>query len=192
MAKITMQSPSSRFFYPWPLSLVSCVDEAGKPNIITIGASSICSSNPPTVGVAIGTMQYSLTLINETRDFGVNLPRQDQLWQADFCGCNSGRSMNKFEAAGFTVQEPTKIKSPLIAECPVSMECKLVETVHLGNHDWVIGEIVAVHCDQSILDENGRFDPTKTDPVLCFWNEYWSIGEKLKSWHYARTEPKPE
>ncbi len=192
MAKRLMRSPSSRYFYPWPLVLVSCVDENGKPNIITVAAASICSSNPPTVGVAIGTMQYSLGLIQNTQDFGVNLPRRDQLWKADFCGSYSGREMNKFEACGFTVQQPRFIKSPLIAECPVSMECKLIETVHLGNHDWLIGEIVAVWCDEAVVDEHGRLDTAKTDPIFCFWNEYWSIGEKLAEWHYSRRSQPPE
>lgn len=191
MSKVKMPSPSSRYFYPWPIVLVSCVDESGKPNIITVGAASICSSNPPTVGVAIGTMQYSLGLIQQSGDFGVNLPRRDQLWQTDFCGSHSGRDMNKFEAVGFTVQQPAVIKSPLIAECPVSMECKVIETVHLGNHDWVIGEIVAVHCDESILDSDGRFDPAKCDPIFSFWTEYWSIGEKIGEWHYTRGQTRP-
>ncbi|MCD6350629.1 MAG: flavin reductase family protein [Armatimonadetes bacterium] len=186
MAKKQMCDPSSRYFYPWPIVLVSCVDEGGKPNIITIGASSICSSNPPTVGIAVGTMQYSLELINRTKDFGVNLPTADQVWEADFCGSQTGRKINKFEATGFTVQEPAVIQSPLIAECPMSMECKLIETVHLGNHDWLIGEIVAVHCDESVLDERGRFDPSKCNPIFAFWNEYWSVGEKLAEWHYSR------
>ncbi|MBC7287136.1 MAG: flavin reductase family protein [Armatimonadetes bacterium] len=188
MAKVQIDTPSSRFFYPWPLVLVTSIDNKGKPNIMTVGASSICSSNPPTVGVAIGTMQYTLELIRQTGDFGVNIPRRDQLRQADMCGTISGREVNKFELAGFTVQEPKLIRSPLIAECPVSMECRVVHTVRLGNHDWVIGEIVAVHCDESVLDSAGRLDTSKCDPIFCFWNEYWSIGEKLNEWHFTRRE----
>ena len=186
MPKQLMKSPSSRYFYPWPIVLVSSVDERGKPNIITIGASSICSSNPPTVGVAIGTAQYSLTLIEQTQDFGVNIPCADQLAQTDYCGSHSGRTMNKFEAAGLTPMPSTQITSPLIEECPVSMECKLVDTVNLGNHDWLIGEIVAVHVDDAVLDEQGRFDPANTNPLLGFWGEYWTAGERLEKWHHVR------
>ena len=191
MSKVALKSPTSRFFYPWPVVLVSCIDKDGKPNIITIGASSICSSNPPTVGIAIGTAQYSLGLIKRTKDFGVNLPTRDLLWQTDFCGSHSGRNMNKFEAAGLTVQPSKLIKSPLIAECPVSMECKLIHAVSLGNHEWLIGEIVAVHCDEAILDERGELDTSKVNPIFSYWAEYWSVGERLKDWHFSRTEPKP-
>ena len=185
MAKVQISSPSCRFFYPWPLVLVSCVDENGKPNIITIGASSICSSSPPTVGVAIGVGQYSLGLIERTKDFGVNLPDRSQLFESDYCGTVSGRNLNKFEAAGLTVQPPALITSPLIAECPVSMECKLVERVSLGNHEWVIGEIVAVHVDDRYLTDE-RLNTEALDPIMCFAGEYWSIGEKLEHWHFAR------
>lgn len=185
MSKIVMKTPSIVYYYPWPIVLVSCVDESGKPNIITIGASSVCSAHPPTVGIAVGVRQYSLGLINATQDFGVNLPRSDQLWQADYCGCVSGRTMNKFEAAKFTPQQATKITSPLIRECPVSMECKLIHTLHLGDHDWLVGEVVAVHVDEEILDERGHLDNTKLNPLLSLHGEYWSAGEKLEDWHYA-------
>lgn len=179
-------APSSRYFYPWPIVLVSCVDEAGKPNIITIGASSICSSNPPTVGIAVGTAQYSLGLIERTGDFGVNIPTADQLAASDFCGSHSGRGMSKFEAVGMTPAPSTLIASPLIAECPVSMECKVIHRVNLGNHDWLIGEILAVHADESVLDEQDRLDPARTNPLLAFWGEYWTLGERLERWHYVR------
>jgi len=192
MAKIAMQSPSTRFFYPWPVVLVSSVDADGKPNVMVVAASSICSSNPPTIGVALGTMQYTLSLIQETGDFGANLPSREMLWQTDFCGSHSGRDMNKFEAAGLTVQPSRHIKSPLVAECPVSMECRVVHTVHLGNHDWLIGEIVAVYCDESVLDEEGHFDTSRIHPIFAYWNEYWSVGEKLRDWFFSRAEPRPE
>jgi flavin reductase (DIM6/NTAB) family NADH-FMN oxidoreductase RutF len=186
MSKQLMPTPTSRYFYPWPVVLVSCVDEDGKPNAITIGASSICSSNPPTVGVAVGVAQYSLGLIERTGDFGVNIPRADQLWATDYCGSHSGRSVNKLQAVGMTAVPSTQIASPLLDECPVSMECRLIHRVNLGNHDWLIGQIVAVHVDESVLDAAGHLDPAKTDPLLSFWGEYWSIGERLDDWHSSR------
>ena len=190
MGKVLVGRPNVRYFYPWPLVLVSCVDEQGKPNIITIGASSICSSNPPAVGIAVGVGQYSLSLINATQDFGVNIPSTDQLFESDYCGSVSGRNLNKFEAAELTPQPPVKMKSPLILECPVSMECKLVHTAHLGSHDWLIGEIVAVHVDESVLDKQGNLDFEKVKAVFSFYGEYWDIGKKLADWHYSRKRNK--
>jgi flavin reductase (DIM6/NTAB) family NADH-FMN oxidoreductase RutF len=186
MSKVLIARPVSRYFYPWALTLVSTVNEEGTPNIITIGASSICSSNPPTVGVAIGTAQYSLALIEKTGDFGVNIPRASQVYETDFCGSHSGRTVNKFEALGWTVQKSSAITSPLIAECPVSMECKVIQTVPLGGHAWVIGQIVAVHVEEELLGEGGRLDVPGAEPLLGFWGEYFGLGEKLAEWNYTR------
>jgi flavin reductase (DIM6/NTAB) family NADH-FMN oxidoreductase RutF len=185
MPKLLMKTPSIIYYYPWPIVLVSCVDAEGKPNIITIGASSVCSAHPPTVGIAVGTRQYSLGLINATQDFGVNLPRADQLQQTDYCGCVSGRSMNKFEAAKLTPQKSARIASPLIQECPVSMECRLIHTLHLGDHDWLVGEIVAVHVEEAVLDERGHLNFTELNPIFSFHSEYWDVGKKLEDWHFA-------
>lgn len=185
MPKVKLEKPTIRCFFPWPIVLVSCGGGDSNPNIITIGASSICSANPPTVGVAIGVRQYSLGLINATKDFGVNLPGADQLREADYCGCVSGRTVNKFERLGWTPQESSIIRSPLILECPVSLECRLRHTVNLGDHDWLIGEIVAVHVADDILDESGQLTPAKTHPIFSFWGEYWDVGRKLEDWHFA-------
>ncbi len=188
MSKTVTSSATTRYFYPWPISLVSTVDEDGKPNIITIAASSICSSSPPSVGVAIGTAQYSLTLIERTGDFGVNLPRAGQVSEVDYCGSHSGRTVDKFQAVEWTPQPSTIITSPLIEECPVSMECKVVQKVPLGSHTWVIGEIVAVHIEEELLGPGGTLDIPAAEPLLAFWGEYYGLGEKIADWHHSRTQ----
>jgi len=176
-----------RHFYPWPLVLVSCVDEDGKPNIITIGASSVCSAHPLVIGVAMGTRQYSYELMKATGDFGVNIPDASQLFEADYCGGISGRHTNKFDDLDLTPTPSTKITSPLIEECPVSLECKIVEVAHLGSHDWVMGEAVAVHVDERLLDGD-RIAYERANPVFSFFGEYWSVGEKICDWHGAERQ----
>jgi len=185
MEKRQIANPTVRHFYPWPLVLVSCISAEGKPNIITIGASSVCCARPLVIGIAIGVRQYSYELMQATGDFGVNIPHVDQLEGADYCGCVSGRTTNKFEDLGWTPESATRITSPLIEECPVGLECKIAEVAHLGDHDWVMGEVVAASIDEAILTGDS-IDPTRTDPVFSFYGEYWSIGEKLERWHFAR------
>ena len=184
MAKVVIDRPGNKHLYPWPLVLVSCVDADGKPNIITIGASSVCSAHPLVVGVAMGIRQYSYELMKATGDFGVNIPDTAQLFGADYCGSISGRHTNKFDDLEWTATPGTKIASPLIEECPVSLECKIVEVAHLGSHDWVMGEAVAVHVEESLLDGDSIVFE-RTDPVWSFFGEYWSVGEKICDWHKA-------
>ena len=186
ISKVHMQSVSSSYFYPWPMVMVSCVSPDGKPNIITIGASSVCSSAPPTIGIAVSPQRYSYRLIVETGDFGVNLPSPEQVEATDFCGTHSGRDMDKFAAAGLSVQPPALIRSPLIAECPVSLECRLRDVVVLGSHHWVIGEMVAAHVDQRLLDAQGRFSPSAQHALFCFGGDYRRVGEQIALWFFTR------
>lgn len=186
MAKVRMDRPSASYFYPWPLVLVSCVSGDGKPNIITIGASSVCSSNPPTVGIAIKPGRYSYGLIKASGDFGVNIPGPGQLEAADRCGWLSGADVDKFAETGLTLQPSQVIASPMVAECPVSLECRLVEVVALGSHDWLIGEVVAAHVDEVLLDGNGRFRPRSDQALFCFGGDYRHVGDPVARWFFTR------
>ncbi len=185
MAKKLIENPGNPHFYPWPLILVSSIDEQGKPNIITIGAASVCCARPWVLGFAMGVHQYSYELIKRTGDFGVNIPDVAQLPGADYCGRVSGRSTNKFEDLGWTPQPSREIESPLIEQCPVSIECRIVEVAHLGDHDWVMGEAQVAWIDEEIL-EGRRIAHDRTNPVWSFYGEYWTVGEKIADWHGAK------
>ncbi len=178
--------PSIGHFYSWPLVLVTCADEQGKPNIITIAASAPCSANPPTIGVAVAPARYSHGLIAARKEFGVNIPRRADLEKADLCGCISGREGDKFARARFTPLPGLVISVPLIAECPVNLECRLVHTAHLGSHDWFIGEVVSARADESVVKGEGRVDPAKVDGAFSWWGRYCSPGTPLQEWGFSQ------
>ncbi len=177
--------PSIEHFYSFPFVLVTCADEVGKGNIIAIGASAPCSANPPTIGIAVALRRYSHGLIAARGEFGVNIPRAGDLEGADLTGCVSGRDGDKFEATGFTAIAGQAISVPMIAECPVNLECKLVHTAKLGSHDWFIGEVVAARADAAAVTSEGRVDPTRFDGVFSWWGEYCAPGERLGKWGFA-------
>lgn len=178
--------PSIGHFYSWPLVLVTCADSQGKPNIITIAASAPCSASPPTIGVAVAPARYSHSLIAARREFAVNIPRRADLGKADLCGCISGRDEDKFARAGFTPLPGLVISVPLIAECPVGLECRLVHTAHLGSHDWFIGEVVSARADESVVTDNGRVDPAKLEGIFSWWSQYCAPGEPLREWGFSQ------
>jgi len=179
-------TPSLAHIHAWSLVLATCADEQGRPNIITLGAASPCSARPPTIGLAVAPARYSHGLIKERGEFGANIPRRADLERADLCGCVSGREVDKFAETGFTPMPAEKISVPLIAECPINFECRLVHTVELGSHDWFIGEIVAVHADADILNEaHTRIDLDKFDGVLCAFSHYVEQGPTIAGWGFA-------
>jgi flavin reductase (DIM6/NTAB) family NADH-FMN oxidoreductase RutF len=165
--------------YPVPVVLVTCADEQGKPNIITLAWVGTVASKPPQAAVAIRSSRYSHAVISRTGEFAINIPNEDLLSAVDQCGHISGARTDKFAQTGLSPEPASQIQAPLIAECPVNLECKLTQTIPLGSHDLFIGEIVAVHVDEELLDEHGFIDYSKAKALAYVGNEYWSLGKCL-------------
>jgi len=142
-----------------------------RDNIITLAMCHVFSFKPPYLGVGIGPRRYSHGLFRASEDFAINIPSKKILDAVEVCGSKSGRKTDKFEASGLTKERAEKIAAPLIAECPVNIECVKVKEVEAGDHTWFIGEIVAARADP-------RYDKNKD--MLLYWGEYRTIGRLVK------------
>lgn len=177
--KIILKNQSA--FYPAPIILVTCVSSQGRNNIITIALTSNIGIDVPSIGIVINGEKYSSRLIRETKDFVVNIPKADNLKEVDICGETHGDVEDKFELTKFTPEDAVIVKSKLIKECPVNFECKLKEVMSYESSNFFIGEVVKVHIDDSILDENGKINYLKLNPILYAQKTYWSLKEKIGS-----------
>ncbi len=178
--KIQKQPGWPNFLFPSPVVLVTCLDEEkGGANIITLAWASNFSLNPPTIGIGVNTGRYSYKLIEKTGEFVVNIPSKEHLHESDFCGVTSGKKINKFSATKFTIEPAKKVKTPLIKECPVNIECKVSKIIDNGSHGIFIGEILLMHIDEEIQTLQGTIDYSKADPILYLNGDYWSIGEEI-------------
>jgi flavin reductase (DIM6/NTAB) family NADH-FMN oxidoreductase RutF len=153
---------------PFPVVLVTV-----ERNIMAAGAFHFYSFEPPSVMVGIIPRQYTYELINRENEFGINLPTAEQIEVVRTCGSVSGRDMaDKYAAAGVTPFPGTRIRSYLIRECPVNLECVVVEKLPLrGTHHWFVGEIQAVHIDAGY---------TRDQPLMFWSREYRRVGELLE------------
>ena len=170
------------FMFPSPVVLVSCLDEEqGRANIITLAWASNLIIIPPTIGVGINRQRHSYQLIKSTKEFVVNIPSTRYLYETDFCGMVSGKEVDKFLATKFTAEPATKVKPPLIKECPVNIECRVYELIESESrsHGIFLGEILMMHVDEEILTLQETIDYSKADPILYLVGEYWSLGKKL-------------
>ncbi len=149
--------------FPVVLATVSGV----KDNIITLAMCHVFSFKPAYIGVGIAPRRYSHGLFKDSKDFAVNIPDRRLLKQTEICGSKSGRKVDKFEASGLTRQNAQKIAAPLIAECPVNIECVKVKEVDAGDHTWFIGEVVAAQKDESY----------RSADMMLYWGEYRVIGD---------------
>jgi flavin reductase (DIM6/NTAB) family NADH-FMN oxidoreductase RutF len=176
----------SRPLYPTPVCLVTSISPEGKPNIITLAEVYMpCIRDPLTMGLSINPTRYSNYLIRTMKEFVVNIPTADMVKVVDYCGVVSGRNVDKFKAAGLTPEPATYVKPPLIGECPVNIECRLKQVTPIGYHDFFMGEGLAVHVDESILEDN-KIDMTKAKPLLYNLGEYWTCGNYLGTHGFSR------
>lgn len=176
MPKVTLERTA--FLVPSPLILLSCVGEEGSPNVMGLAWASVACAIPPTVSVAIRPERLSYNLIRETGEFVLNIPPASLLRAVDFCGVVSGRDRDKLAEARLTPMAGLKVRSPLIRECPVNMECVVRQSLVLGSHVLFLAEVVAMHADDGVVEEGsvivGRVAPLAYDP---FGGDYWSLKE---------------
>jgi len=111
-------------------------------NIVTVTLIHIFSFSPPLLGIGIKPERYSYSLIKQVKEFVVNIPTKDLLKETMFCGAKSGRNVNKFKETGLTKELSLSVKTVSIKECPVNIECKVVQEIISGDRTWFIGEIV--------------------------------------------------
>lgn len=163
---------------PVPVAMVSCGDEVNS-NITTIAWTGIINSEPPLVYVSIRPTRHSYSIIKESGEFVINIPDEELVVAADFCGTKSGKEIDKFKGAKLTKEKAQIIKAPLIKECPINIECKLKEIKHLGSHDMFIGEIVAVNADDKYIKENGSIDYGKANLLTYMGQEYFVANKKV-------------
>jgi len=183
MTKVT-KKPTT-VLYPVPAVLVSC-GSGERANIITLAWVGTLCSKPPLVGISVRPSRYSHGLIEETSEFVINLPSAEQVRWVDHCGVVSGRDEDKWAACDFTPAPATEVQAPIIAECPVNIECRVRQTLSLGSHDLFISEVVAVQVDETVLDERGRIDLTKARPFAFLNGEYRQVGELLGRIGYSK------
>lgn len=143
---------------PRPNLLVSCRGKDGKDNALVVVYAGNCSFDPPMVMIGIVPTRYSYALVKETGCFVVNLVSPEQKAMYDYLGSHSGRDGDKLAAIGAKTANGTKVKAPILTDCPVNIECTVVESVRTGSHEMFIGKIEYVHADEEIVKEDGTVD----------------------------------
>lgn len=169
--------------FPYPMSMVvlGTMVEA-RPNFMAVGWVTRVNFKPPMIAVALGKTHYTNRGIHATGAFSVNIPSIDLLEKVDYCGLVSGKDEDK--ARLFTVVSGEGTGTPMIEECPVSLECRLAQVVELPSNEVFIGEIVGAYADAECLTD-GKPDIKKIKPFTLTMphNRYWQVGDEAgKAW----------
>ena len=162
---------------PMPVVLVGTMINV-KANFMTVGWVSRVNFKPPMMAVCINRFHFTPKGILENRSFSVNIPGRSMLEVSDYCGLVSGKTVDKSELFKlFTGKIPS---APMIVDCPLNMECKLVQMVELPSNFLFIGEIAGAYSEERFMTD-GKPDIKKIDPFVLTMpgNRYWAVGEHI-------------
>jgi flavin reductase (DIM6/NTAB) family NADH-FMN oxidoreductase RutF len=173
------------FVFPMPVLMISTYGENDKVDVMNMAWGGICAENM--VALNIGEDHKTSENIKNRKAFTLSIADIPHIKEADFFGIATGNKMtDKFERSGLTAVRSTNVDAPVVTEFPLTLECKVVECQNTVYGFRVLGEIVNVLADETVLDEKGKVDPTKLNAFVFdqFQNGYYAIGEKVgQAWN---------
>jgi flavin reductase (DIM6/NTAB) family NADH-FMN oxidoreductase RutF len=167
--------------YPVPIVLAGAKVN-GKPNYVTLGDCGIMGIHPPLVYISLHREHFTTQGVVENKTFSVNLPTTDMLAVTDYCGIISGREEDK--GALFETFYGELETAPMIAECPVNLECQVVHTFSIEHRQIFVGRVVQAHVEEKFVIQ-GEGKPKiaplpELQPILyALDNCYYSVGKKI-------------
>jgi flavin reductase (DIM6/NTAB) family NADH-FMN oxidoreductase RutF len=168
---------------PRPVCFASTIDKAGNINLSPFSFFNLFSSNPPIVifspsrRVRDNTTKHTLENVIEVPEVVINIVTYEMVHQVSLASCEYPKEMNEFEKAGFTAEPATLVKPPMVKESKIKMECKVLEVKPLGTEggagNLVICEVLRMHIDDSLLDENKKIDQRKIHHIARLGGDWY-------------------
>jgi flavin reductase (DIM6/NTAB) family NADH-FMN oxidoreductase RutF len=168
---------------PRPIAFASTIDVDGNVNLSPFSFFNLFSSNPPIVifsparRVRDNTTKHTLQNVLEVPEVVINIADYDMVQQMSLASCEFPKAENEFIKAGFTEEKATIVKPPMVKESKIKLECKVIEVKPLGTEggagNLVICEVLCMHIDESILDENKKIDQTKIQHVARLGGDWY-------------------
>ncbi len=185
--------PPSTLLSPTPVALVSCASPQApeKPDMVTAAWVGTVNSEPPMVSVSLRKNRWSHGLITASGEFVVNLPDEKMARALDFCGVRSGRDIDKAKETGLEYMAADRLDTaPAVAGAPLSLCCKVRQTLELGSHDLFIGEIVSVMVRDDLMDKDGKLRLEKAGLIAYSHGLYQKLGDVIGffGWSIARED----
>ena len=162
---------------PLPVALLGAT-VSGQPNFLTVVWFNMVEDEPPLIGVAMSKSHYTRKGIKENKTFSINIPSSHMAEVVDFCGLHSGSKVDKSHL--FDIFYGELETAPMVKECALNLECKLVDSKELNTTDHIVGEIVEIYCETKYLSED-KPDFRKMDPMIFFMPDgpYFKAGDFL-------------
>ncbi len=187
--KLNELSPADRQNYlqhaiaPRPVCFASTIDKNGNVNLSPFSFFNMFSSTPPVVifsparRVRDNTIKHTLENVMEVAEVVINIVDYDMVQQVSLSSCEFPKGTNEFVKAGFTEEPSTIVKPPMVKESKIKLECKVLEIKPLGTEggagNLVIAEVLVMHIDESILDENQKINQQKINHIARLGGDWY-------------------
>ncbi len=176
---------------PRPICFASTVDKEGNVNLSPYSFFNAFGSNPSTLifsparRVRDNTIKHTLENVMETMEVCINVVNYDMVWQMSLASTEYEKGINEFEKSGFTELPSDIIRAPRVKESPVQFECKVREIIETGTEggagNLIVCEIVKMHINEAVLDDNQRIDQNKIQLVSRLGGNWYgkAFGDSL-------------
>jgi flavin reductase (DIM6/NTAB) family NADH-FMN oxidoreductase RutF len=150
---------------PRPVALITCCDQAGRPNVLSVTWTMPVSHEPPVLAVSIAPGRYSHALMLETNEFVLNIVGQNFLSVVETCGSCSGKSTDKLAKAALITQESVCVRPPRIVGALGYLECRVAERLTVGDHSLFLANVLRADALENAFP--GVWDAETGDVLLC-------------------------
>ena len=174
---------------PVPPAIVT-VGDMENSNALTVAWTGIMATTPPKTYVSIRPSRHSYQMLKDSGEFVINLPGEELCRTVDYVGIYTGAKVDKFKKCSLTKKESEAVTAPTIAECPIALECRVTDIIHMGSHDCFIADIVSVSCREELLDKDGKIHFEKARLIAYAHGEYYSLGKRLGKFGFSATKKK--
>ncbi len=192
MAKIKWRGGA--LLAPAPPALVTCGDME-KSNALAVAWTGIINTVPPKTYISVRPGRYSYSMIKESGEFVINLTSADMIKALDGCGMLTGAKVDKFKKFGLEKQQASEVRCPLVAQSPLSLECRVTDIIELGSHHMFLADVVAVDVEEDLIDQHGKLRLDKANLAAFAHGEYFALGKKIGDFGFSvrkkkKTPPK--
>lgn len=166
--------------YPLPAVLVSCGESPETWNLFTVSWTGTICTDPPMCYISVRPARHSYGIIKKTGEFVINLTTEKLARATDWCGVKSGKQVDKWKEMGLTPAAAGVVQTPVVAESPVNIECRVKDILELGSHHLFLAEVVNVMADDQYMDaETGAFSLKSADPICYIHGHYFKTGDPI-------------
>ena len=174
---------------PVPAVMVSVGDGSVK-NILTVAWCGTVATQPPKTYISVRPSRHSYEIIRRTGEFVINLVPASLAKTADYCGIYTGAKVDKFEKCGLTPSIAEGVSAPAIAECPISIACRVSDIIPMGTHDMFLADVVSVEADESLFDAKDALHLEKAELCAYVHGAYFKLGAKIGAFGFSAAKKK--